>query len=69
MKCEECGKMKSVIQFSTEPLLALTHGFNVDNICRQCYIKRIEKGLKEIKENLKKQKALLKKDNKTNRNI
>ena len=59
MKCEDCKKRKAIIMFSEEPLLSLTHGLAVKNICRQCYIKRIENEIKLFKENLKKQKNLI----------
>lgn len=62
MKCEDCKKRKAVVEYSDEPIFALSHGWGVTSICRQCYIKRIEKGMKSLQENLEKQKELLKKN-------
>ena len=57
--CKDCKKRKAVVKYSDEPVFAMTHGWGVTNICRQCYIKRIEDGIKQSKENLNKQKRLL----------
>lgn len=64
LKCEDCGEREGIINFSDNPFMSLTHGWASKNICRQCYIKRIEKGLKDTKDNLEEQKKLLKKENK-----
>ena len=61
--CEVCKKREAKVEYASEPTFALTHGFWGQNICRKCYIEIIEKGLKNIKENLKKQKELLDKEN------
>lgn len=60
MKCEECGKREAVVSFSSEPMYAITHGYDLKEICRHCYIEIIEQSLNEVKNNLKKQKRLLK---------
>jgi hypothetical protein len=62
MKCEDCKKEKATITFSDEPESALIRGYGSLEICRRCYIKRIEKGLKKVQENLIKQKELLSKE-------
>ena len=59
MKCVDCKKKKGIIQFSSEPIYAVTHGFKGIFICRRCYIKRIEEELKKINKNLKSQKTML----------
>ena len=61
--CEECSLREATIPFAREPTFALTHGFGIKNICRPCFIKKIEEELERIKENLKKQKELLNKEN------
>jgi hypothetical protein len=60
MKCQKCKKRKAVIVFADEPIMAATHGWGKEHICRQCYIEKIEKQIKNLKENLKEQKKLLK---------
>lgn len=60
--CGECGLREANIEFSREPTLSLSHGFGIQNICRQCYIEKIEKELGIINENLKEQKKLLKEE-------
>ncbi len=60
--CEECGLREAKIEFAREPTFAMTHGFGIQHICRQCYIEKIEKELVIINKNLKEQKALLKKE-------
>lgn len=59
MKCEECGIYEAIVDFSEEPVASLIHGYGFKKICRRCYIARMEKALKDITENLDKQKALL----------
>jgi hypothetical protein len=58
--CEDCKKRKAIIEFSNEPFLAISHGWGITYLCRECYIKRVEKHLKDVQENLGKQKLLLK---------
>ena len=58
MKCVDCKKRKGIVNFCNS-VLGHTHGFGIQ-ICRQCYIKRIEKGIKNSQKNLKEQKKLLK---------
>jgi len=58
--CKDCKKRKAIIEFSDNPYLTLTHGYGGINICRQCYIKRIEDGIEDCQNNLQKQKKLLK---------
>ena len=53
MKCEDCKKRKATIKFSNEPMLALTHGWGTIDICKPCYIIRIENHVKECKQQLK----------------
>lgn len=60
MKCELCNKRKGIIRYSDEPVFAMTHGFAVTTICRQCYIIKLEAAKKGIEENIQKQKRLLK---------
>lgn len=64
MKCEDCKEREGMVEFC-ESVLDYTHGFKT-KICRQCYIKRIEAGLKGVQANLKKQKGLLAKEEKNN---
>lgn len=60
VKCKICKKREGILDFA-EGILEFTHGF-VTKICRECFIKRIEKELIKIKANLKKQKRLLKEE-------
>lgn len=60
IKCEDCKKREGIIEFC-ESVIDWTHGFK-QYICRQCYIKRIKKGLKDTQENLNKQEKLLVKE-------
>jgi len=62
--CESCLTREAIIEFAREPTFALTHGFGVQNICRPCFIEKIEDELVKIKENLKIQKDLLEKEEK-----
>lgn len=59
--CEDCKKNKSVIKYSDEPFMALTHGWGIIYICRPCFIKRIEKHIENCQKQLKEQKELFKK--------
>jgi len=59
MKCEDCKKREYKVTFSYEPMSALIRGYGSIKLCRRCYIKRIEKELKKINENLIEQKRLL----------
>lgn len=61
-KCSDCKEREGIVKFC-EGALAHSHGFT-RNICRQCYIKRIEAGVKQAQDNLKKQKRLLAMENK-----
>ena len=60
--CEECGLREAKVEFAREPTFALTHGFGNQNICRYCYIDKIEKELGIINKNLSVQRGLLKKE-------
>lgn len=62
IKCEDCKKREGIIRYSDEPMLALTHGWCIEHICRQCYIKRMEADMKRCKKGIEEQKRLLKKD-------
>jgi len=59
-KCEICKKRKAVITYSNEPMLAITHGWGKQEICRQCFIEKIEKHIIDCKKQLKEQQELLK---------
>jgi len=61
--CEKCKKRESKVIFCNDTL-AFAHGFQ-QNLCRECYIEKIEKELKGIQENLIKQKKLLIKERKS----
>lgn len=61
IKCQDCGERKYKIKFC-ESVVDFTHG-NIIYICRQCYIKILEKTLKNCTNNIKKQKELLEKEN------
>lgn len=60
-KCrtEDC-EHEATLCFSTEPIFSITHGFNQNNMCQCCYVKKIETELEKIKKNLIKQKNILK---------
>ena len=61
--CNECKQEcdeKQKIHFANS-IMDWTHGFT-EYICRECYIKRLEKQLKNIQEGLTREKRLLKKD-------
>ena len=62
MKCEDCKKREANITFSYEPMSAVIRGYGSTEICRRCYIKRIENELLKIQENLIHQKKLLKEE-------
>ncbi len=53
MKCADCKKREAILKFSKEPSYALSHGFGIINLCRPCYIVRLEKILEEIQKNIK----------------
>lgn len=59
-KCEDCKKRKAIIDYAAEPFLAISHGWGILHICRECFIKRIENHLKDCKKQLKEQKELQK---------
>lgn len=61
MKCEDCKERKGILDFSPDGMTGYTHGF-VIKICRQCLIERLEKIIKGCKEQIKEQKALIRKD-------
>lgn len=68
-KCEDCKQREGILDYS-ESLLNYSHGF-VAKICRQCYIKKLEKVIETNKKQIKIQKALIRKDkfrSKTNEN-
>lgn len=67
MKCEICKKRKAIIDYSPEPTFALTHGFGIQHICRQCFIKKIKKHLRDCKKQLQEQKKILAKEVKNER--
>lgn len=59
MKCQESEcQRKAVIKYSDEPTFALTHNFGILHICRQCFIKKIQKHMKNCREQLREQKRL-----------
>jgi len=62
IKCEDCKKEIAKIKFSSDPLMSLTHGWGMINLCRACYIKRIKKQIKICQDNLNYQLKLLKKE-------
>ena len=60
MKCETEGcNHKATTTWSDNPYLVWTHVGDSENLCQCCVVKRIEDGLKDVQENLKKQKAEL----------
>jgi len=59
MKCEDCKKRKAIISFSNEPMLSITHGWGMKQICRQCFIKRIQEHIAECIVQLKDEVKLL----------
>ena len=59
--CDDCKKNKAIIEFSSEPFLAISHGWGIIPLCRSCYIKRIERELGNINKNLEEQKLLFSK--------
>jgi len=64
-KCTICKKREGILDY-TESTTDFIHGFII-KMCRQCYIEKIEKGLKEMQDNLIKQKKLLKKEEREER--
>lgn len=62
-KCKDCKEREGIVDFCEGGAIGYTHGFKI-KICRQCYIKRIEVGLKDVQNNLKKQKKLLAEESK-----
>lgn len=62
MKCKHCKIRKGIMDFSLEPMSAITRGYGSVRICRVCYIKIIEDELKRINLNLIRQKKLLNKE-------
>ena len=59
-KCTICKKREGILDY-TESTTDFIHGF-ITKMCRQCYIKKIKKGLKEMQDNLVKQMKLLKEE-------
>ena len=68
MKCLDCNEKEGEVNFSEEPMFAITHNQMIKFICRGCYIKRIEDSLQAIQLNLKQQKQLLRKEKFLERN-
>jgi hypothetical protein len=64
--CEDCKKRESKVIFCNS-VLDFSHGFQI-NLCRECFIEKIEKELKAIQSNLILQKKLLIKEKKSNGN-
>jgi len=60
--CEDCKKEIAKVNFSNNPLMSLTHGWSTINLCRVCYIERIERNMKDCQDNLNDQLKLLKKE-------
>ena len=63
MKCEDCKKRESVLTYYDDAL-AYSHGWGKIELCRQCFIKRIEKHIIKCKKQLKEEKELFKKEQK-----
>jgi ribosomal protein L40E len=64
MKCQICKKREANLTYSAEPLFALSHGWGKQEICRQCFIAKIEKHITECQKQLKEEKLILKKEEK-----
>jgi hypothetical protein len=62
--CEDCKKRESVLTYSAEPMLTLTHGWGGRHICRQCLIKRIKSHIKDCQKQLQDEMELLKNEKK-----
>jgi hypothetical protein len=60
VKCEICKKRESVLTYSSEPMLTLTHGWGGQELCRQCFINKIKNHIKDCEKQLKEQEELLK---------
>lgn len=59
MKCQNCGKEATVEYCDSS--LDYSHGFT-QHFCRQCYVEKIEKHIRDCQNNLKEQKKLLKEE-------
>jgi hypothetical protein len=57
-KCEICHKRKAVLTY-TPSTMSYIHGFTSE-ICRECFIKMLEKHIKDCQKQLKEQRKLLK---------
>jgi hypothetical protein len=60
--CSDCKKRKAKITYSSEPIMALTHGWGKIEICRQCFIKRIKTHIEECNKQLRDEIRLLEKE-------
>lgn len=62
VKCEDCKKRKAVLTYSSEPFLTISHGWGGTELCRQCFIARINRHIVDCKKQLKEQLELLEKE-------
>lgn len=60
IECCKCNEREGVINYS-DSMLDYTHGF-VIQVCRQCYIKEMQKMIEDCRKGIKEQKALIRKD-------
>lgn len=66
IKCETCKEREAIVEYC-DSWLSYSHGYKTW-LCRQCYIKKIEKIIRTAQDNLKEQKKLLKEELKGGKN-
>jgi len=64
VKCEICKRREAVITYADEPFMAISHGFGKQEICRECFIYKIENHIEDCKKQIKLEKDLLLKERK-----
>lgn len=69
MKCQICKKREAKLTYALEPFLAFSHGWGKQEICRQCYITKIEYHIIDCQKQLKEEKLILKKEDKNFGNV
>jgi len=56
--CKDCGK-KAEVKFNPDGVMAEVHGWGTVDLCKPCFIKRIERHIKDCQDQIKEMKGEL----------